>query len=348
MKKSFAVFLALLLCLTGCGSFERARYHAQFLTLFDTVTEIVGYSQSKALFTEQVEQIHEELQQYHMLYDVYQAYEGVANLKTLNDHAGEAPIAVDRRIIDLLVFSKQMYAKTDGRVNIAFGSVLKLWKQYREQGIEDPEHAELPPMEALKEAALHTNIEDIVIDDQNSTVFFKDPALQLDVGAIAKGFAVEAVCQSAQVRGVSHMLVSVGGNVRAIGKKGLWEPFVVSLKNPDTQAQSLSLASIGLSDSALVSSGDYLRYYTVDGKRYHHIIDPDTRMPADYYRSVSILCPDSGIADALSTAAYLLDFEQSRALVQQFSNAEALWVFPDGTIEATAGFKKRIISSDRQ
>lgn len=348
MKKTFSVFLALLLCLTGCSSSGRTRYHAQFLTLFDTVTEIVGYSQSKALFTEQVEQIHEELQQYHILYDVYQAYEGVVNLKTLNDRAGETPITVDRRIINLLLFSKEMYAQTDGRVNIAFGSVLKLWQQYREQGIEDAEQAALPPMEALKEAALHTNIEDIVIDEQNSTVFFKDPALQLDVGAIAKGFAVEAVCQSAQARGVGHMLVSVGGNVRAIGTKGLWNPFVVSLKNPDTQAQNLSLASIALTDSALVSSGDYLRYYTVDGKRYHHIIDPDTLMPAGYYRSVSILCPDSGIADALSTAAYLLEFEKSRTLVRQFPNTEALWVFLDGTVEATAGFDKRVIRYDSQ
>lgn len=343
MKKLFSVILALLLCLTGCSSFGQTRYRAQFLTLFDTVTEIVGYAQNKELFTNQVEQIHEELQQYHLLYDIYQEYEGVANLKTLNDHAGQAPVTVDRKIIDLLLFSKQMYAQTNGRVNIAFGSVLKLWKQYREQGIEDPEHAALPPMEALKEAALHTNIEDIVIDEQKSTVFFKDPALQLDVGAIAKGYAVEAVCESAKARGVSHMLVSVGGNVRAIGQKSLFEPFVVSLKNPDIEAEDASLASVKLSEEALVSSGDYLRYYTVGGKQYHHIIEPDTLMPAEYYRSVSILCPDSGIADALSTVAYLLDYEQSRALVEQFKGTEALWVFPDGTIRATAGFEKRII-----
>lgn len=342
MKKPFSVFLALLICLTGCGSFGKTRYRAQFLTLFDTVTEIVGYSQSKELFTEQVAQIHEELQQYHMFYDIYREYEGVVNLKTLNDHAGRAPVTVDRKIIDLLLFSKQMHAQTGGSVNIAFGSVLKLWKQYREQGIEDPGHAALPPMEALREAARHTNIEDIVIDEQNLTVFFKDPALQLDVGAIAKGYAVEAACKSAQARGVSHMLVSVGGNVRALGKKSLWEPFVVSLKNPDAEAQNASLVPVGLADEALVSSGDYLRYYTVGGKQYHHIIDPDTLMPAGYYRSVSILCPDSGIADALSTASYVLDYEQSKALVQQFADTEALWVFPDGTIEATAGFKKRI------
>ena len=343
MKRLFSVFMALLLCLTGCGSLGQTRYRAQFLTLFDTVTEIIGYSQSKALFTEQVEQIHEELQQYHMLYDIYQTYEGIVNLKTLNARAGEAPVTVDRRIIDLLLFSKQMHVQTGGSVNIAFGSVLKLWKQNREQGIEDPEHAALPPIEALKEAALHTNIEDIVIDEQNSTVFFKDPALQLDVGAIAKGFAVEAVCKSAEARGVRHMLVSVGGNVRAIGQKSLWEPFAVSLKNPDEKAQRENPISVGLSDDALVSSGDYLRYYTVDGKQYHHIIDPDTLMPAGHYRSVSILCPDSGVADALSTAAYLLEWEQSKALVQQFTGAQALWIFPDGTIEATAGFEKRIL-----
>ena len=342
MKKLFSVLLALAICLTGCSSIGRSRYRAQFLTLFDTVTEIVGYSQSKALFTEQVAQIHDELQQYHMLFDIYHEYEGVVNLKTLNAQAGNAPVAVDKKIIDLLLFSKQMHTQTGGSVNIAFGSVLKLWKQYREQGIEDPENAQLPPLAALLEAARHTNIDDIIIDEQNSTVFFKDPALQLDVGAIAKGYSVEAVCKSAQARGVDHMLVSVGGNVRAIGKKSLSEPFVVSVKNPDAQLQSTGYVSVGLSEQALVTSGDYLRYYTVDEKQYHHIIDPETLMPAGHYRSVSILCPDSGIADALSTAAFLLEFEQSLALVQQFPDAEAFWIFPDGTTKATKGFEKHV------
>ncbi len=332
--------MVLLLFLTGCNSFGRARYRAQFLGQFDTVTEIVGYSRSKELFTEQVEQIHEDLQQYHMLYDIYTDYEGVVNLKTLNEEAGKAPVVVDRKIVDLLLFSKKMYSQTQGNVNIAFGSVLKLWKQYRELGIEDPEQAELPPMEALKEAAMHTNMDDIIIDEQNSTVFFNDPALQLDVGAIAKGFAVEAVCKSAQERGVNNMLVSVGGNVRAIGRKSLWEPFMVSIKNPNIETKNANLISVALSNDALVSSGDYLRYYTVDGKQYHHIIDANTLMPAGYYRSVSIRCSDSGIADALSTAAYLMEFEQSKALIQQFPNTEALWIFPDGTIQKTAGFLK--------
>lgn len=342
MKKAISGFMALLLFLTGCSSFGRARYRAQFLGLFDTVTEIVGYSQSKELFTEQVEQIHEELKQYHMLYDIYQEYEGIVNLKTLNNEACKAPVSVDQKIIDLLIFSKRMHTETQGSVNVAFGSVLKLWKQYREQGIEDPENAELPPMKELKEAALHINVDDIIIDEQNLTVFFKDPALQLDVGAVAKGFAVEAVCKSAQARGVNNMLVSVGGNVRAIGRKSLWEPFVVSLKNPDTEAQNASLISVGLSGEALVSSGDYLRYYTVGGKQYHHIIDSETLLPAEHYRSVSILSSDSGIADALSTAAYLMTFEQSKALVQKFPNTEALWIFHDGSIQMTTGFEKRI------
>ena len=343
MRKPLSVLLALLLCLTGCGAPQQARYRAQFLTLFDTVTEIIGYAQSKELFTAQVEQLHGELQQYHMLYDIYREYDGVINLKTLNDTAGKAPVTVDRRIIELLQFSKQMHEKTGGSVNIAFGSVLKLWREYREQGIDDPEHASLPPMEELRKAAMHTNIDDIVIDEENLTVFFKDPALQLDVGAVAKGYAVEAVCKSARSRGGERMLVGVGGNVRAIGKKSFWKPFVVSVKNPDTEAQNSSLLSVGVSDGALVSSGDYLRYYTVDGKQYHHIIDPATLMPAENYRSVSILSPNSGVADALSTAAYLLEYEKSKALVEQFSDTEALWVLHDGTVRTTAGFQKRII-----
>ena len=101
------------------------------------------------------------------------------------------------------------------------------------------------------------------------------------------------------------------------------------------------LHTLNISDGSVVTSGDYQRYYVVDGKSYHHIIDPETRMPANYWRSVTILCPDSGLADCLSTALFLLDQEQGQALLDK-TQALAMWVAQDGTITYSPGFEDYI------
>lgn len=105
-------------------------------------------------------------------------------------------------------------------MNVAFGSVLSIWHDYRERGIDDPLSAKLPPMEKLREAAAHTDIDKVVIDEAASTVYLADPEMRLDVGAAAKGYAVERACRAAEEKGIESLLVSVGGNVRAI--PGAW------------------------------------------------------------------------------------------------------------------------------
>jgi len=317
---------------------EKKRYEAEFLKLFDTVTQVIGYAESEEAFNEQVGRIYDDLEEYHQLYDIYNNYDGIANVKTINDNAGIAPVKVDRKIIDLLLFSRELYGKTQGKVNIAYGAVLRIWHDYREAGIEDPEKAELPDMDQLREAALHTDINQVVIDEANATVYLADPEMRLDVGAIAKGYATEQVARAAEKNGFVNVLISVGGNVRAIGARedgALWK---VGVQNPfDENGDDIS--RIGLKDSALVTSGVYERFYTVNGRQYHHIIDPDTLYPADYFEALSVLCSDSGMADALSTALFNMPFEQGLELTESLPDTEALWVFPDGTIKTSSQFK---------
>lgn len=283
--------------LTGCAKEEEpelTRYQGNFLGVFDTVTTVVGYTPDKETFTAYMETLREELQEYHRLYDIYNDYEGINNLKTVNDNAGIQPVKVDSRIIDLLTEGEEMYEETDGRMNIAMGSVLSIWHDYRTEGIDDPLNAELPPMEKLKEAAEHTDINRMKIDREASTVYLEDPDMRLDVGAVAKGYATEMVCRSLKEQGFTHALVNVGGNTRAIGDKpggGMWE---VGVQNPDLGSKQAYLHVMELADQTLVTSGTYQRYYTVDGKQYHHIIHPELLMPWDRYTAVSILCGDSG------------------------------------------------------
>lgn len=338
----FPLLLALLL-LCGCTAApakteETAskRYEATFLTLFDTVTTIVGYAEAEADFTATAQAIHDDLLEYHQLYDIYNEYEGMNNLKTVNDHAGEAPVSVDRKIIDLLLFSKDLYTRTGGKVNIAMGSVLSLWHDARELGVQYPDEAALPDRDALERAAAHTDINSIQIDEEKDTVFFSDPEVRLDVGAIAKGYAVQQVCGSAP----AGLLISVGGNVCATGPKPeTGQPWVVGIQNPDAPEEYLH--TIYVEDFSVVTSGDYQRYFTVDGVAYHHIIDPDTLFPADYWRSVTILCPASGLADALSTALFTLPQQEGQALLDAFG-AQAMWVRPDGSILYSPGFREHI------
>jgi len=340
LKKFAAVVLItiLILNLAACADIkeEQRRYTAEFLKLFDTVTQIIGYAGSEEEFRNHAELIHDKLEEYHQLYDIYNSYEGVNNIRTINENAGIEPVKVDRRIIDLLLFAKQAYEMTDGQVNVALGAVLKIWHEHREAGLEDPEKATLPDMERLQKASEHTDISQVIIDEENSTVYLADPEMSLDVGGIAKGYATEQVARIAEENGFTSGLISVGGNVRSIGVRGDGNQWKVGIQNPFDQ-NGEDIRKVHLTDASLVTSGVYERYYTVNGKNYHHIIDPDTLYPADYYVSVTILCQDSGMADALSKI-FNMPFEEGLALVESLPDTEALWVFPDGHIETSSRF----------
>lgn len=336
------LIIALIFNLSGCDTKDK-RYQAQFLELFDTATTIIGYAKDKATFSQTAQMIYDELKVYHELYDIYNDYERINNIKTINDNAGIAPVKVDQKIIDLLKLGQKAYDLSGGKVNIAFGSVLAVWHQYREEGLDDPDKAELPPIDVLKEKAQHTDMNKVIINEKDSTVYLEDPEMRLDVGAIGKGYATERVAQYMIDKGYTSLLLSVGGNVRAIGsreeKQKAWN---VGIQNPDLESKDKYLMITELENLSLVSSGDYERYYTVDGKRYHHIIDPDTLMPAEYFTAVSIICEDSGLADALSTTVFSMSLEDGKKLIESLPGVEAMWVEKDGEIVYSSGFESYI------
>ena len=336
MKRLILLILAVCLLLNGCSTQPKStKYTATYLTLFDTVTTVVGFAEIEEAFTAQAQSIHDELLVYHQLFDIYNDYEGSNNLKTVNDNAGVAPVKVDEKIILLLKDCKRYYDLTGGKVNAAMGSVLQLWHEARSDGINDPVNAYLPDADALAEAAKHTDPSDIIIDEAASTVYLADPQMRLDVGAIAKGWAAEAVAKAAP----KGLLISVGGNVCATGPKDdQGTPWVVGIQNPDGGDY---LHTIYISSGSVVTSGDYQRAYAVDGQVYHHIIDPDTLFPSAYWRSVSVVSGDSALADALSTALFLLPLDEGRQLLKQ-AGAEAMWVDAGGKIYYSNNFKALI------
>ena len=199
---SIAISALMLIGSVSCAKKANVRYEAEFLVLFDTLTKIVAYMPDKDEFTAFSQFIYDNLKEYHQLYDIYHDYEGINNIKTINDHAGISPVKVDKRIIDLLALAKEKYKLTNGKFNVALGAVLKIWHDYREAGLDDPDNAQLPPLKDLKAAAQHTNIDDVVIDTVQSTVYLRDKKMSLDVGAIGKGYAVRTGLPPCRTEGI--------------------------------------------------------------------------------------------------------------------------------------------------
>ena len=337
MKKLLCLALsAVLLCSCAALPQEQTVYEATFLELFDTVTVIRGRAESKEAFTSVSQSIRDGLRHYHQLFDIYNDYPGLNNLKTVNDNAGIRPVQVEAPILELLKACKGYFQASGGKVNVAMGSVLALWHEARTAGINDPASASLPDGEELEEAAKHTDLSRVILDEENSTVYLADPQMRLDVGAVAKGWAAQRVAESAP----TGLLLSVGGNICATGPKTAGgAPWVVGVQNPaDPNAY---VHTLYVSGGSVVTSGDYQRTYLVDGKLYHHIIDPGTRMPGTLWRSVTVVCEDSGAADMLSTALFLLPLSEGKQLLEAFG-AHALWIDPDGAKFYSQGFEKFI------
>ena len=346
-----AGLLAVVLCLSvlaGCAAKpqkELTRYSTIFYDVFDTVTQVIAYCESEEEFTKQMEALHADLISYNQLYDIYNDYDGVVNVKTINDNAGKAPVQVDDRILSMLELARQMYDTTNGKLNVAMGSVLNIWHNYREAALADDNDSnnQLPTQEELDAAAQHCDIANLIIDEDAKTVYLADPAMSLDVGSVGKGYAVEMAAQAAEARGLKSALISVGGNLRAIGTKPDGSQWSGGVENPwnasDVYTASSSYVSgVNMSNMALVTSGNYQRYYVVDGVRYHHLIDPDTLWPARYFDSVSVLSPDSGAADCLTTGLFCMSLEDGQKLIESLDGVEALWCTPDGEVIQSSGW----------
>ncbi len=327
------------LALVQSSNQEMQRYQGQFFDCFDTVTTITGYARSQNDFSQKMELLQNKLTYYHQLYDIYHTYEGLNNMKDINDAAGKRPVKVDSEIIQLLLLGKEMYHKTEGKLQITYGSVLSLWHEYREKAAKDPKNAELPPQKELDRRARHTDMEKLIVDDKASTVYLADKDMSLDVGSIGKGYAVQRLAEYAREIGMEHVLISVGGNVCAVGTKADGKPWLVGVENPDYNSSQSYVCSVELADQSIVTSGDYQRYYEVDHVKYCHIIDPDTNMPPEYFSSVSVITKNSGVADALSTSLFNMDYTSGLSLVESLTDVEAMWIEKDGKIRCSGGFK---------
>lgn len=310
-----------------------------YFSYFDTASYIYSFAgDSPELFDKRCAAASEILNEYHRLFDIYHEYSGINNLCTVNRLAGGDPVKVDKRLIEFLKYAKELYSLTDGEMNIMLGSVLKIWHEARTLALDSPEQAEVPTLEELQDAYRHTDISLLEIDEEAGTVRITDPEASIDVGALGKGYATEMVARFLEQEGAYSYVLNIGGNIRTVGSRPDGTGWSTGIKDPDDPQGALA-RKLNLKDTACVTSGNYERFYSVDGVRYHHIIDKDTLFPAENYASVTVITPDSSLADALSTALFCMTVEEGKALAEKLGNVEVLWIMDNGEQIATPGLE---------
>lgn len=335
-KRRFAFFLALCFCvafLPGCTASGEER-NILFYDYFDTVIELSATGMKNEDFQKMRALAEEKLAYYHKLFDKYHTYDGINNLKTINDEGANVPVAIEPPLLELLSDGIRWCGETGGALDISQGALLELWSECREE-------KRLPEDAELAEAMAHTGIEKIILDETGGTVGLSQAGVSLDLGALAKGYAIEETAKALEQAGYASFLINGGGNVKAVGTAarsgGLW---LLGLKDPQKEAAGL-LLTVETPACSMVTSGGYQRYFTVDGVDYGHIIDPKTGYPAGAILSATAVTEDSGIADMLSTALFLLDEAAGRALCKEY-DAQGIWVYPDGSISLTDGLKNKV------
>lgn len=343
MKKLMIILISLLVILGGCSSNkpEDKIYTGRSTESgFDTTITFLASTATEKEFEKYFEVVKSEYVRYNALFDKYNDYEGVNNIKTINDNAGIKPIEVDPLIIEMLLKAKEYTEISDGYFDVTFGAVLEIWHDYREEGIElnaDGLPGKVPSMDILEDAAQYTGWQFVDIDETNNTVYINHERAKLDVGAIAKGYATELVALTLEEQGLKNAVVSGGGNIRSIGSKLSGAPWRIGVEKPADILTNDNIEIFSFTENiSMVTSGDYQRYYLGENKeRLSHLINPKTLMPDAHYRSVTIVTPSSTEADALSTAVYMMTYDEAMDFVKRYNELypdrafDILWIGED-------------------
>ena len=244
-------------------------------------------------------------------------------------------MTVSEDTLTLITRSKEIYTLTDGAFDISCEPLTREWGFY--SGLEN----RVPSQQAIENALKGVGAAHIKIKDSTITL---DENTSLDLGGIAKGYASQKAAEILKENGVNSALMSLGGNVRAVGSKPDGENWSVAITDPDDNSKSIG--TLKISDKAVVTSGGYQRYFEENGQIYHHIIDTKTGYPADSgLKSVTIVSSDDTLADALSTSLFVMGLEKSGEFYSENSSLfGAVFITDKGEIYVTDNLKDSFMS----
>lgn len=282
------------------------------------------------------------LEAYHQLSNKYDAFDGVVNVKTINDSPAETHV-IDEKLYDLIDYSLTHQADVDNRFNIALGPVLSIWHDYRDACniSTNGSNCFLPTITELEAANAYTDFTKIVLNPDDLSITMEDN-MSIDLGGVSKGYisgVITDFLDSLELHGYllnnGESNISIGGEhpVRESGK------FLLAVTDPTFTMNYYATLYISDGDQ-LVTSGDYQQYYVVDGVEYHHIISPDTLFPENYARSVSVITDDPGLADLYSTAIFTMSIEDGIELVDSIDNLEGIWYGTDDKVYFSENFEE--------
>jgi len=256
-------------------------------------------------------------------------YKPTSEISLVNDHAADGPMHISKELFDLLTTAHEYSVLTDGAFDITYASVGYLY-DFRKR---------VRPTDAQIDAALPAiNYEHVLLDPVNQTVRFSQKGVRIDLGGIAKGYAVDRGIDVLKSLGITRAYVSAGGDSRIIGDR-FGKPWIVGVRDP-RKGPGEALLRIPLVNAAISTSGDYERFFDEGGVRYHHIIDPHTGHSASKVRSATVIAPSATRTDGLSKTAFVLGPDAAMAIYNRIDDVDAIIVKLDGTVVYSKGMRR--------
>jgi thiamine biosynthesis lipoprotein len=254
-------------------------------------------------------------------------FDDASQTNLINRNAGIAPVQVDKEIFDLINRSKKISELTQGAFDISYGSVDKsLWNF-------DKTMTRLPDQQTAKRLVRLINYKNILLDVDLSTVFLKEKGMRIGFGGIGKGYAAEMAKSFLVQKGVTSGIVNAAGDLTVWGHQPGGKPWTIGIASPDSARQAFSFLEI--TDTSVATSGNYEKFVVIDGKKYSHTIDPKTGLPVRGIKSVTIICPNAEIADAMATPAMIMGVKVGLDLINQVKGIEGI-IIDDNDIVYTS------------
>jgi thiamine biosynthesis lipoprotein len=258
------------------------------------------------------------------------------DVSRINESAGLKPAKVSVEVLKVTQRANEISRASRGGFDISIGTLLELW------GFEG-NGGRLPGEDEVGRALHSVDYRAIHVDETAGTVELKRKGMRIDLGGIAKGYAVDGAFELLTSRGYRNMIVNAGGDMRVGGKK-INGPWVIGVQDP--RDRSRMLATLDAEDISIATSGDYERYFELGGIRYHHLLNPFTGFPARQCRSVTILTKDALSADALATAVFVMGPQDGLRFIEAMEGVEGLIVSADGEIVVSEGLKGKLRLTD--
>lgn len=261
-------------------------------------------------------------------------WRGDSELSEVNRRGVDEAVAVGPELFEVVRQGVEYSERTDGNFDITFAGCGHLWSMSEE---------EIPTGEAIGQCLPRIDYEGVALDEERRTIGFDGDGVQIGLGGIGKGYGVDRAAEVLEERGITDYVVDGGGDMRVSGER-VDRPWSVGIGHPRRAGKLLGTLSIA--EGAVVTSGDYERYFERDGQRYHHIIDPSTGRPARKSVSVTVVAHDATAADALATGLFVMGPFDGIELASEMEGVEALIVAPDLSIHRTQGFPGEVTAAE--